>query len=333
MMKKRPLLNKYIQLLKSGEVTAFPTETVYGLGADAWDLAAVQQVFEVKGRPGDNPLIVHISSDDMLKEFAAEIPQKAKLLTGTFWPGPLTLIFKKKPEVLDAITAGLDTVAVRWPNHQIAKKLIAQTGPLVAPSANSSGRPSPTKPEHVKEDFGNEFPVVDGGRTEIGLESTVLDVSSHPFCIYRPGAISAKQIKDVINQPVEIGGRNNGGGAARSPGTKYSHYSPQAKVKWLDKKDVFEPEGVLYLLHTMKPESLETKTEFSSIPKKQEDKSGNIIFYSKDMEEMAHQLFDRFRQADQLGYNKIRIEPFTTEQLQKIPIVAALQNRISKAIG
>lgn len=327
------MLEHYIQLLKSGEVVAFPTETVYGLGADAWNISAVQKVFETKGRPADNPLIVHIASDDMLREFAAEVPQKAELLMKTFWPGPLTFIFKKKPEVMDAITAGLDTVAVRWPSHPAARELIAQTGPLVAPSANTSGRPSPTKSEHVKEDFGGDFPVIDGGQTEIGLESTVLDVSSDPFCVYRPGAVSAEQIADIIDQPVEIGGRNIGGKAARSPGTKYSHYSPRAKVKWLDKEGVYEVENVLYLLHTIKPEFLESKAGFSSNSKEQENKSDNLIFYDEDMPKMAHQLFDRFRQADHLGYDEIRIEPFTAEQLQKIPIAAALQNRISKAVG
>src|SRR5699024_3330206 len=127
------LLDRYIKLIKTGKVVAFPTETVYGLGADARNLAAVQRVFETKGRPNDNPLIVHIASVEMLQQVAAKVPKEAKLLMKAFWPGPLTLIFKKKPDVLDAITAGLDTVAVRWPSHPVAQELISQTGALVAP--------------------------------------------------------------------------------------------------------------------------------------------------------------------------------------------------------
>jgi L-threonylcarbamoyladenylate synthase len=303
-------------LIKAGGVAAFPTETVYGLGADAWNLSAVQKVFETKGRPPDNPLIVHICSQEMLKAFAAEVPKEAELLIDTFWPGPLTFIFKKKPKVLDAITAGLDTVAIRWPSHPLAQELIAQSGPLVAPSANSSGRPSPTKPEHVKEDFGEGFPVIEAGETQIGLESTVLDISARPFCIYRPGAVSAKQIEDTINQPVEMGGPSTEGGASRSPGTKYSHYAPQAVVKWLDDEEITESETTLYLLHTLTPEK----------------KIGNSITFEGNYDKMAHQLFDRFRQADHQGYREIRIEPFTDDQLQQIPIAAALQNRISKAV-
>ncbi len=253
----------------------------------------------------------------MLKAFAAVIPEEAEQLMEAFWPGPLTLIFKKKPKVLDAITAGLDTVAVRWPSHPVAQKLIAQTGPLAAPSANVSGRPSPTKPQHVKEDFGKTFPVVDGGETQIGLESTVLDVSSHPFRIYRPGAVSAKQIEAAINQLVEIGGQNSSDRATRSPGTKYSHYAPQAVVKWLGDEEISESETTLYLLHTLTPEK----------------RARNVIAFEGDFDKMAHQLFDRFRQADHQGYQEIQVEPFTDDQLQQIPIAAALQNRISKAIG
>jgi L-threonylcarbamoyladenylate synthase len=310
-------LERYIHLLKSGDVVAFPTETVYGLGADAWNLSAVQRVFEVKGRPSDNPLIVHIISRKMLQQFAAKIPEKAELLMANFWPGPLTLIFNKNPEVLDAITAGLDTVAVRWPSHPLAQELIARTGPLVAPSANSSGRPSPTKPEHVKEDFGDCFPVIEDSETEIGLESTVLDVSSAPFRIYRPGAIGAQQIEGILKEPIKNGGKTTGKQAARSPGTKYSHYSPEAKVKWLDNEEIVESDTILFLLHTEKPVK----------------KAKNIIVFEQDYQAMAHQLFDRFRQADHQGYQEIQVEPFSDDQLATVPIAAALKNRISKAVG
>jgi L-threonylcarbamoyladenylate synthase len=311
------MLETYINLIKSGEVAAFPTETVYGLGADAWNLSAVQKVFKVKGRPTYNPLIVHVCSVEMLHQFAAKVPEEAKKLMNAFWPGPLTLIFQKKPDVLDAITAGIDTVAVRWPSHPIAQDLIKQTGPLAAPSANSSGRPSPTKSQHVKDDFGEDFPVIEGGETQIGLESSVLDVSQTPFRLYRPGAIGKNQIEEVIKDRIEIGSKVDNNQSAKSPGTKYSHYSPSADVQWLGEKTIFESDDVLYLLHTL-------QSEISA---------DNIVSFEGNYEAMAHQLFDRFRQADHQNYQEIRVELFTEVQMSKVPLAAALQNRISKAVG
>lgn len=311
------MLDRYINLLKSGQVVAFPTETVYGLGADARRLTAVQKVFEIKGRPADNPLIVHISSRKMLHEFAAEIPPEAEQLMDAFWPGPLTLVFKKKREVLDIVTAGLDTVAVRWPGHPLSQDLIARVGPLVAPSANSSGRPSPTKPEHVKEDFGEHFPIVEAGETQIGLESTVLDVSREPFQLYRPGGISKNQIENILEKPIRISSEPSAETAAKSPGTKYSHYAPEAEVHWMAENETLDSASTLYLLHERAPQ----------------EAAENIIFFDGDYQDMAHELYDRFRQADQQDYQKILIEPFTTDLLNHEPLAEALQNRISKAIG
>ena len=153
---KMPIDQKYIQAIKNGDVVAFPTETVYGLGADAWNSEAIAKVFETKGRPSDNPLIVHISDFDQINKFAAEVPEFAQLLIEEFWPGPLTLVFKKKPEVLDIVTSGLTTVAIRMPANDIAISLISDTNPLVAPSANRSGAPSPTKASPAR---NNGFPV------------------------------------------------------------------------------------------------------------------------------------------------------------------------------
>lgn len=310
------MLDRYVELLKSGEIVAFPTETVYGLGADATNPDAIKKVFATKGRPSDNPLIVHIANQKQVERFAAEISDDARRLMDAFWPGPLTLIFKKKSDVLDLITAGLDTVALRWPRHPIAQQLIDQSGPLVAPSANSSGKPSPTKAEHVTEDFGDDFPVVDAGSTDIGLESTVLDVSSEPYTIYRPGAISADDISKVINKSVEQKNATSKKTAAKSPGTKYSHYTPQAEVMWLDFHGTSFWDETLYLLHSTTPPH----------------KSHRIIHYDGNFTQMAHELYDRFRQADHQGLKHIVIEPFSDEQLHQ-PLVQALQNRISKAIG
>jgi L-threonylcarbamoyladenylate synthase len=310
------LLNRYIDLLKSGEVVAFPTETVYGLGADAKNPDAIHKVFEIKGRPSDNPLIVHISGKEQVEDFASEISEDARKLMDAFWPGPLTLIFKKKPEVLDLITAGLDTVALRWPKHPLSQELIARVGPVVAPSANSSGKPSPTKAEHVKEDFGNDFPVVDAGETAIGLESTVLDISSEPYTIYRPGAISADEITEIIGKEVFQDSGSSKDETAKSPGTKYSHYTPKARVQWISSGDTTFVEEALYLLHSR------------PAPRK----SNRVIHYDRNFNKMAHELYDRFRQADHQQLDFVFVEPFSNEQLQK-PIVQALQNRISKAIG
>jgi L-threonylcarbamoyladenylate synthase len=311
------LLDRYINLLKSGQIVAFPTETVYGVGADAWNLAAIQKVYDVKNRPADNPLIVHISSRDMLHQFTDDIPEEAEQLMEAFWPGPLTLIFNKKPDVLDIVTAGLETVAIRWPGHPLSQDLIERAGPLAAPSANSSGKPSPTKPEHVKEDFGDHFPILEAGETQVGLESTVLDVSETPFRLYRPGSISQNQIANIIESPVKVAQESTDESPAQSPGTKYSHYSPAATVQWLNEGAPINAEDTLYLLHA----------------RVTEDSGEHIISFDGDYEEMAHELYDRFREADRQDYGSILIEPFPPELLKKEPLAEALQNRISKALG
>ena len=308
------MLDRYIQLLKEGNIVAFPTETVYGLGADAWSAEAIQKVFDQKGRPADNPLIVHVCSVAMAQTFVRQVSDDAQRLIDQFWPGPLTLILEKKPEVLDIITAGLPTVALRWPSHPLAQKLIAAAGPLVAPSANSSGRPSPTRPKHIKTDFGQDFPVIDGGRTDIGLESTVLDLSDKPYRIYRPGKISLNEIQRAISSPVTIADRQDDA-AAKSPGTKYTHYAPDAAVRWLKTDEKTNNPDTLYLLHSADAES----------------RPANVIAYEGDLQRMARELYDRFRQADHDNYSTIAIEAFLPEETD--PIIPALENRIGKAIG
>lgn len=308
------MLDRYVELLKSGEVVAFPTETVYGLGADAWNPDAIQKVFDIKGRPADNPLIVHVGDIKNVADFAAEISEDAQKLMEAFWPGPLTLIFPKKPGVLDIITAGLDTVALRWPKHPLSQELIARAGPLVAPSANSSGKPSPTKAEHVQEDFGKDFPVIDAGKTDIGLESTVLDISKQPYQVFRPGAVSREDIKQTIGKEIFTADSADKNAVTKSPGTKYSHYTPEASVEWLDGSPT--EKNTLYLLHC----------------RKFDHRAKNIIHYQGNYRRMAHELYDRFRQADHRSLNAIIIEPFLDEQQQK-PLVQALHNRITKALS
>lgn len=313
--KKHSSLGKLVRLLEKGEVVAFPTETVYGLGADAWNASAIEKVFETKSRPADNPLIVHISCKSQVSDFALEVPQDAQKLMNIFWPGPLTLIFKKKPEVLDIITGGLSTVALRWPDHPLAQQLIDRSGPLVAPSANSSGRPSPTHQEHVKQDFGENFPILEAGSTNIGLESTVLDVSEEPFTIYRPGAIGKEQIERTIKK--KLGNPEESPSKPKSPGTKYTHYAPMADVRWMNLGEKPEENSTLYLFHKSDPAMV----------------GDYIICYRQDYQKMARQLYDRFRQADIKSLHSIAIEPFTDIQLKEHPIARALVNRIQKAMG
>ncbi len=300
---------KYISLIKSGQPVAFPTETVYGLGADAWNPSSIAKVFEIKGRPSDNPLIVHVSGIDQVDDFVEEVTETAKLLMDSFWPGPLSLVLKKQAKVLDAISAGLDTVAIRMPDHPLALELITQTGPLVAPSANTSGKPSPTKAEHVRQDFGEDFPVIDGEATKIGLESTVIDLTDLNPAVLRPGSISRKQIEEVLGVDVEESFFHHIE-TPKSPGQKYSHYKPKAEVRWLTEEDDLSDPSTLFLLQ------------------EGELKADNLVYYHGDLSQMARELYDRFRQADLEGFKKVLIELMDEEH----PMSSTLMNRISKAI-
>lgn len=304
-------IRTYAELIRNGGLVAFPTETVYGLGASAFDPDAIERVFLAKGRPSDNPLIVHISSIEQLRDFAVTIPDQAFTLTEQLWPGPLTLVLPKKPGVLDRITAGLSTVAVRMPDHPLALELISQSGPLVAPSANRSGRPSPTKAAHVHQDFGEQIPVLDGGETRLGLESTVLDLSNDTISILRPGSISRKQIEALLNTTVQERFFHSDG-AAKSPGQKYSHYKPVAEVRWIaDLPDTLKPD-TLYLAAQDLPEQ------------------PHLISYQGDLNRMARELYDRFRFADHKAYRYICIQEF---ELRQDDISTALKNRIDRAVS
>lgn len=305
-------LKPYVELIKSGEVVAFPTETVYGLGADAWNPNAIQKVFTIKGRPSDNPLIVHIWSINQLQDFSINVPEVAHQLIKKFWPGPLTLVLPKKDQVLDAVTAGLFTVAIRMPDHPLALEFIKQTGPLVAPSANKSGRPSPTKAEHVKADFGDDFPVIDGKATKVGLESTVLDLTGEKPEILRPGSISHREIEEVLGSHVKESFFHHIE-RPKSPGQKYSHYKPEAEVRWLKPNESPDQKNTLYLLISAS-----------------DTKAANVVNYNGNLELLARELYDRFRQADHEQFQAVAIEPLGVNES---PILSALTNRIQKALG
>lgn len=209
--------------LRGGGLVAFPTETVYGLGADALSTEAVERLFAAKGRPADNPLIVHVADRRMLRRVVREIPPEAEALIARFWPGPLTVVLPKRPGVPASVTAGLSTVAVRMPANAIALELIRRTGrPLAAPSANRSGRPSPTRAAHVAKDFPGLL-VLDGGPTAHGVESTVVGFAGRRPVVLRPGAVSLEALRVVVPGVRAGGGRRLG---ASSPGTRHPHYAP-----------------------------------------------------------------------------------------------------------
>lgn len=225
-----PGVREAAELLLAGEVVAFPTETVYGLGADATSVTAVEKIYAAKQRPRDNPAIVHLASAADLPRVARETPPEAETLAARFWPGPLTLILPATDAVRDAVGRGLDTVGVRVPGHPVARALLALAGlPVAAPSANLSGRPSPTTAAHVLDDLGDRIPLIlDGGPCTIGLESTVLDLSEGDPIVLRPGGVSRREIEEVLGRPVREHATEEA--KRRSPGTRYRHYSPEAPV-------------------------------------------------------------------------------------------------------
>lgn len=225
-----------VDALRMGELVAFPTETVYGLGADGLNGEAAARIFRAKGRPQDNPLILHVENLQGLAALAqGSLPQSAVRLCEAFWPGPLTVVVQARPAVPMLVRGGLDTVAVRAPDHPIARGLIAGLErPVAAPSANLSGRPSPTSAEAVLEDLRGRIPyIIDGGPTRVGLESTVVDCTRDPVVLLRPGGLSLEMLAAVMGEVVIADGR----GPARAPGMKYRHYAPQAPVVWVQSAD------------------------------------------------------------------------------------------------
>lgn len=228
------LLKQAGEILKAGGLVAFPTETVYGLGGDALNKASSRKIYAAKGRPSDNPLIVHICSFEDIYPIVSEVPKEAEKIAEAFWPGPLTMILKKSGLVPYETTGGLDTVAVRMPSHPVARKLIAYAGGYVAaPSANTSGKPSPTQAKYVAEDMDGRIDmIIDGGEVGIGLESTIIDLTVSPPQILRPGYITQEMLSQVLGK-VETDStilRADSGQAPKAPGMKYRHYAPKGEL-------------------------------------------------------------------------------------------------------
>ena len=316
------------QALKNGLLAAFPTETVYGLGANALDERAVAGIFAAKGRPQDNPLIIHVPSFDWLALYCHRVPKIAKILADAFWPGPLTLIVRKNDAVPDIVTAGLKTVAVRCPAHPIARALIEAAGvPIAAPSANRSGRPSTTSARHVIEDLSGRVAfIIDGGDCGVGLESTTIDLTVSPPRVLRPGGVTLEQLRDVLGD-VEIDpGLEDGTKTAKpkSPGMKYRHYAPIAPLTAV----CGQPErSAAYILENAKPgDGVLCYDEF--LPLFSGYKAAISFGRAASPEEQAHSLFDALRRFDSVDVGAIFAQCPGNEGLGY-----AIANRIKKAAG
>lgn len=289
------------KILKNGGLAAIPTETVYGLAANAFDPVACANIFKAKGRPGDNPLIVHICNIDMLGDVVAEVPEKARILAEKFWPGPLTMIMKKSDKIPMVTSANLPTVAVRFPAHPVAQEIIRKTGlPLAAPSANLSGSPSPTTFEHCVHDLtGRVDAIIDGGPCAVGVESTIISFAEETPMLLRPGYVTLEQLRDAIG---EVGlskavlEKLGDGEKVLSPGMKYKHYAPKAKVSLVKAStekyveyvnEHANEEGVFALCFDEEAPMLKVST---------------VCYGSKfSDEEQAERLFDALRELDDAG--------------------------------
>ena len=323
------------QCLREGKLVAFPTETVYGLGGNAFDETASARIYAAKGRPSDNPLIVHIADRSALTELAAEVPEAAYRLAEAFWPGPLTMILKKSDKVPKATTGGLDTVAVRMPADEIASALIRLSGVYVAaPSANASGRPSTTKAEHVIEDLDGKIDViVDGGASEIGLESTIVDLTGEVPLILRPGYINAEQLAEVLGEvqfdEAVLKRSASENIVAKAPGMKYRHYAPKAPLYIVEGKS----DEVVRYINT---EAVKNAAEgrITGILATEETKkyyTGGMVFCvgeRANAESIAAGLFDTLRSFDETGVGVIYSESFADN-----PLGTAIMNRLLKAAG
>ena len=322
-------LKKGAEIIKGGNLVAFPTETVYGLGANGLDNKAVKKIFEAKGRPQDNPLILHISHIEEVKPLVDFISQDVEKLMEAFWPGPLTIILKRSNLVPDIITGGLDTVAIRMPNNPIALKLIELCQlPVAAPSANTSGKPSPTQASHVSQDlYGKVDLIIDGGNTGIGVESTVLDMSRDIPTILRPGGITLEDLRIYLPNVEEDLSIVKEDEIPLSPGQKYRHYAPNAEMMVFNG----EVDNIIREINTLaKKFSKEGKKVgiMATDESKNKYEIGTIISVGTRMDKstIAHNLFNTIRLFD-----KENVDIILAEGVENIGIGTAIMNRLKKA--
>ena len=321
------------EIIKKGGLVAFPTETVYGLGGDALNPESSRKIYAAKGRPSDNPLIVHISQWDSIYKIAKDIPETAKILADAFWPGPLTMIVNKSEAVPYETTGGLDTVAVRYPDHSVALKFIEAAGGYVAaPSANKSGRPSPTTAEHVYEDMNGRIEmIIDGGEVGIGVESTIVDLTSDEPMILRPGYITKEMLERVLGN-VDTDKTildNNSGVKPKAPGMKYRHYAPKGDMTIVEGED----DSVVRFINEMVLENenngkivgvLCTDETYDLIKAKHKYNAGSKM----NEHEIAHNLYGILREFDQDGIEVIFSQSFSEDGFG-----TAVMNRLLKAAG
>lgn len=332
MSKKKTLIldakeiTKAAEIIKAGGTVAFPTETVYGLGANALDSSAVAKIFKAKNRPPDNPLIVHISSKDMLHVVAKDIPAVAFDLIDRFWPGPLTLVLERKVIVPDITTGGLDTVAVRMPSSRIAIDLIRNSGKsIAAPSANLSGKPSPTTADHVIRDMdGRIDAIIRDEDCIIGVESTVIDMTATPPALLRPGGVSLEEIVDCIGE-VQVSEKS-----VRSPGMRYTHYSPETRLVLVEG----EKDTVISKIRSLIQDYHEQGLKVCVLASREnaslfECETKYILGSSSDLKEVANRLFSGLRFLDETGVDIGIVEG----SIPEIKEGRAIMNRLRKAAG
>lgn len=317
-------IKKAAEIIKNGGLVAMPTETVYGLAADAFNPAAVSNIFKAKGRPMDNPLIIHISDISQIYRIVRSFPPSAKKLAELFWPGAITMILPRSDEVPYEVCAGLDTVAVRFPSNTVANKLISNSAPLAAPSANLSGKPSPTNAKHVFEDMNGRIDaIIDGGECEVGVESTVITLTGKVPVLLRPGDITAEQLKEVLGEIIIDDAVTNplkDNEKATSPGMKYKHYAPAAELilldgeqeKFLNYVNKNSSDGVMALCYDEDIKNLDIP--YISIGKE------------NDYQEHEHRLFTALRKCDERGAKIVY-----AHCPQKTGTSLAIYNRIIRA--
>ncbi|QQY79190.1 L-threonylcarbamoyladenylate synthase [Keratinibaculum paraultunense] len=330
---EKALIKKGADIIKSGGLVAFPTETVYGLGANGLDEKAVKKIFIAKGRPQDNPLILHVAEKDQVSPLVEFISKEAEELMEKFWPGPLTLLFKRSKLVPDCITAGLDTVAIRMPNHPVALALIkASDVPIAAPSANTSGKPSPTLASHVKEDlYGKIHMIIDGGKTGIGVESTVLDMSGDKPLILRPGGVTLEQLREIlpyVEEDLSII-KDDENIVPKSPGQKYKHYAPKGEMYLF----IGNLDNIVNAIDEYANKYIELGKKvgiMATDETKSKYNKGIILSLGtrKNKEAIARNLFSTLRKFDEKGVDIILAEGVDSQGIGK-----AIMNRMKKAAG
>jgi L-threonylcarbamoyladenylate synthase len=307
------------EVIRAGGLVAFPTETVYGVGADALSAAAVARIFEAKERPRGNPLIVHVADATALDEVAVRVTDRAREVVASFWPGPLTLVLDRAAAVPLITTGGLDTVAVRVPAHPVAQGLIRAAGrPLAAPSANRSGRPSPTRAPHVLEDLGGRIELIlDGGSTSVGLESTVLDMTTEPPTLLRPGGVTLEQLEAHLGRVRLATGDDEAAG--RSPGLRFRHYAPRAKVVLIEAGA--GEEAVASWLDGGKSVALMAQRSVGL------DRPGlRVRLMPVDLEAYGRDLFEALRELDATG-----VEAIFVEGIAEVGLGRAIMDRLRRA--